>query len=72
MQSNQGGAALGSEPQIERRLRGWAAGEGALHARLAAALKAAIERGDILPGTRLPPERNPAKAFSVGRSRRSR
>ncbi|HZD71797.1 MAG TPA: PLP-dependent aminotransferase family protein [Actinomycetes bacterium] len=57
-----------SAPHIERRLRGWAAGEGPLHARLASALAAAIERGDILPGTRLPPERSLAKALSVGRS----
>ena len=59
---------LGSEPAIERHLRGWAAGQGALRVRLAAAVRAAIERGDILPGTRLPPERSLAKALSVGRS----
>jgi DNA-binding transcriptional MocR family regulator len=56
------------EPELERRLRGWTAGEGPLHARLATALRGAIERGDILPGTRLPPERSLAKALSVGRS----
>jgi DNA-binding transcriptional MocR family regulator len=68
MQANQAKMAAKYEPQIALRLRGWSAGEGALHARLAAALKAAIERGDILPGTRLPPERHLAKALSVGRS----
>ena len=57
-----------SETPIEGWLRGWSAGEGTLHARLAAALKAAIERGDILPGTRLPPERRLATKLSVGRS----
>lgn len=68
MQSNQAEMGPGSGPEIERRLRGWAAGKGPLHVRLAAALKAAIERGDVLPGTRLPPERRLAKALSVGRS----
>jgi DNA-binding transcriptional MocR family regulator len=68
MRSNQPTVELVHEPEIERRLRGWTAGEGTLHARLAAALRSAIERGDILPGTRLPPERSLAKALSVGRS----
>ena len=59
---------LGQNWDVSDRLRGWTAGDGALHARLSAALKQAIERGDILPGTRLPPERSLAKALSVGRS----
>jgi DNA-binding transcriptional MocR family regulator len=54
--------------EIKSLLRRWIAGEGPLHARLALALKAAIERGDVLPGTRLPPERSLARALAVGRS----
>jgi DNA-binding transcriptional MocR family regulator len=68
MQSNQLKVAPQRENEIGRLVRGWVAGEGALHARLAAALEAAIERGDILPGTRLPPERKLAKALSIGRN----
>ena len=68
MQSNQAKVDPRGEPDLQRLVRGWASGEGTLHARLSAALKVAIDRGDILPGTRLPPERRLAKALSVGRS----
>jgi DNA-binding transcriptional MocR family regulator len=68
VQANQAKVVSSNEPEVARRLRGWAAGEGALHARLAGAFEVAIERGDILPGTQLPPERSLAKALSVSRS----
>ena len=38
-------------------LEGWRLGEGPLQRRLAAALASAVERHDLLPGTKLPPER---------------
>ena len=60
-------AALAAEV-IVAVLDGWASGHGTLHARLAASLEAAIERGDVLPGTRLPTERVLARALGIGRS----
>jgi DNA-binding transcriptional MocR family regulator len=68
MRSNQAQVDPEGDPHIERRLAGWTVGDGALNVRLSAAIAAAIERGDILPGTRLPAERSLAKALSVGRS----
>jgi DNA-binding transcriptional MocR family regulator len=41
---------------------------GPLYRRLAAALRAGIQRGDLSPGMRLPPERHLAAAAGVGRS----
>ena len=48
-------------------LGGWTAGPGPLYVRLAAAMAAAIERGDISPGSRLPAERPLAKSLAVSR-----
>ena len=43
-------------------------GEGPLYQQLAAAITAAIERSDLLPGTRLPPERTLAEALKLSRT----
>ena len=46
----------------------WSAGPGPLHARLHAALDAAITRGELLPGAPLPPERTLARALKLSRT----
>lgn len=51
-----------------RPLGGWRQGEGPAYRRLAGALRAAIDRGDYPAGSRLPAERNLAKALSVSRT----
>lgn len=45
----------------------WSAGPGPLHRRLAEALRGAVARGEIAPGTRLPAERVLARALSLSR-----
>jgi len=54
--------------ELRNALDGWRLGEGSLHRRLAAALAAAVERQDLLPGTKLPPERLLAKQLGVART----
>lgn len=49
-------------------LEGWRLGEGPLQRRLAAALASAVERHDLLPGTKLPPERVLAAQLGVART----
>jgi DNA-binding transcriptional MocR family regulator len=49
-------------------LGAWARGEGPVYRRLAAAIAAAIERGEIPGGTRLPAERVLAQALAVSRT----
>ena len=49
-------------------LEGWRLGEGPLQRRLAAALASAIERHDLLPGTKLLPERVLAAQLGVART----
>lgn len=49
-------------------LDGWEEGDGALHQRLAASLAAAIERDELSPGVRLPPERVLASELGVARA----
>ncbi|SDM39878.1 aminotransferase-like domain-containing protein [Allokutzneria albata] len=46
----------------------WSIRPGPIYARLAAALRDAIENGDIAPGTVLPPERSLAARLAIGRS----
>jgi DNA-binding transcriptional MocR family regulator len=46
----------------------WSKGEGPVYRRLATAVAAAIERGEIEPGARLPAERVLAKALAVSRT----
>ncbi|GHF04777.1 GntR family transcriptional regulator [Amycolatopsis deserti] len=53
---------------IQDALGDWSARPGPLYARLSAALAAAIDRGDIPPGTALPPERSLATRLAIGRS----
>jgi DNA-binding transcriptional MocR family regulator len=48
-------------------LEGWRLGDGPLPRRLAAALASAVERHDLLPGTKLPPERVLAAQLGVAR-----
>lgn len=49
-------------------LADWAAGAGSLTARLASALRKALEREEIPPGARLPSERALAEALAVSRT----
>src|SRR4051794_16807715 len=49
-------------------LADWAAGPGSLTARLAGALRKAIDREEIAPGSRLPSERALAEAVAVSRT----
>jgi len=49
-------------------LEGWRLGEGPLQRRLAAALASAVERHDLLPRTKLPPERVLAAQLGVART----
>jgi DNA-binding transcriptional MocR family regulator len=46
----------------------WSSGPGPLHRKLADAVSAAIERGDLVAGERLPAERVLARALAVSRS----
>ncbi len=46
----------------------WSEGEGPIYRKLSAAIAAAIERGEIEPGTRLPAERTLAKALALSRT----
>jgi DNA-binding transcriptional MocR family regulator len=49
-------------------LGGWSRGEGPVYGRLAAAIAAAIDRGEVPAGTRLPAERVLAEALAVSRT----
>jgi DNA-binding transcriptional MocR family regulator len=54
--------------ELGSALEGWRLGEGSLQRRLAAALASAVERHDLLPGTKLPPERVLAAQLGVART----
>ncbi len=54
--------------ELRNALDGWRRGAGPLHQRLAAALADAAERGELLPGTRLPPERDLAVHLGLART----
>jgi DNA-binding transcriptional MocR family regulator len=54
--------------ELRDALDGWRQGTGPLHRQLAAALAAAVERQDLLPGTKLPPERALAAQLGVART----
>src|SRR5438094_8443655 len=56
------------DPSLDAALRGWQEGDGPLYERLAAALRRGVERGELLPGTRLPPERELARQLELGRN----
>ena len=49
-------------------LGNWSIGSGPLHARLSRGIQSAIQRGLIMPGSRLPAERELAKALAVSRT----
>ncbi len=53
---------------ITEMLAEWAVGSGPLYRRLALAIRAAIERGDLQPGEVLPAERTLAKTLAVSRT----
>src|SRR5947209_6026515 len=61
------GPDLAAETDLLAALGPWTAAPGPLYERLARALRQAIERGDLAPGTTLPPERRLAPVLSVGR-----
>jgi DNA-binding GntR family transcriptional regulator len=54
--------------QFQDALGDWSARPGPLYARLAAAIRDAIARGDIPPGVALPPERSLARRLAIGRT----
>jgi len=56
------------DQSLDAALRGWQDGDGPLYERLAAAVRRAVERGELLPGTRLPPERELASQLGLGRN----
>ncbi len=58
-------AAIGN---LAKALGDFPHGEGPLYQQLAQAITLAIERSDLLPGTRLPPERTLAQAFKLSRT----
>jgi DNA-binding transcriptional MocR family regulator len=53
---------------LVQALGSWNAGEGALYQRLSARLQAAIDKGEILPGSNLPPERKLAERLGISRT----
>jgi len=66
--TNQGSVGLAPSIELRDALDGWRRGTGPLHRRLAAALADAAEREDLLPGTKLPPERVLAAYLGVART----
>jgi DNA-binding transcriptional MocR family regulator len=66
--TNHSGIGMRLPAELSGALEGWRLGEGPLQRRLAAALAAAVERGDLLPGTKLPPERALAAQLGVART----
>jgi DNA-binding transcriptional MocR family regulator len=59
---------IGPRRPLDVPLEGWRDGTGSLALRLAAAMTAAVERQDLLPGTKLPPERQLAAQLDVART----
>ncbi|HEX8008366.1 MAG TPA: PLP-dependent aminotransferase family protein [Trebonia sp.] len=66
--ANQRAIGMRLPMELGAALEGWRRGEGPLRLRLAAALAAAVERRDLLPGTKLPPERVLAAQLGVART----
>ena len=54
--------------QFQDALGEWSVRPGPLYVRLAAAIGEAIGRGDMAPGTALPPERSLARRLAIGRT----
>src|ERR671924_1873455 len=61
------GTTIGPE-ELATGLGHWAGGRGPVYRQLAEALKAAVTAGDLLPGRRLPAERQLARELAVSRS----
>ncbi len=64
---------MGTSERVDARaligvLGGWSVGDGPLYRQLAAAMTAAIDRGDLPPGMRLPAERSLADALPAARN----
>ena len=55
-------------PDLTRVVTTWTTEAGPLYVQLADAIRAAIERGEIPAGSRLPPERTLAKALTLSRT----
>src|SRR5512144_3082325 len=53
---------------FQQALGDWSRGEGSLYLRLAGAIRAAIERGDLAAGVRLPAQRVLARWLEVSRT----
>jgi DNA-binding transcriptional MocR family regulator len=53
--------------ELRKALDSWESGDGPRYRRLAAALGSAVERHELLAGTRLPPERLLASQLGIGR-----
>jgi DNA-binding transcriptional MocR family regulator len=66
--ANQVTTGAGLPGQLRDALDGWRHGTGTLHQRLATALSAAAERQDLLPGMKLPPERDLAAHLGIART----
>ena len=58
---------INREAKTVRAIESWSVGSGPFYERLADALRRAIERNDLTPGTRLPAERGLARALAVSR-----
>jgi len=54
--------------EVVESLGTWSSGPGSLYLKLANAARAGITRGELRPGSRLPPERTLAKALAVSRT----
>ena len=67
-QANQRGLGRRLPLELGSALDGWRLGNGPLCQRLATALTAAVERQDLLPGTKLPPERLLAGQLGMART----
>src|SRR5262249_57446960 len=65
--ANHSGIGMRLPVELGGALEGWRLGEGPLQRRLAAALASAIERNDLLPGTKLPHERVLAAPLRLAR-----
>lgn len=59
---------MASTVNLTAALRDFPSGEGPLYHQLAQAISSAVERGDLLPGTRLPPERILADKLKLSRT----
>jgi DNA-binding transcriptional MocR family regulator len=57
-----------SGPEIAETMGDWLHNPGPLYSKLVSKIEEAIDRGDLVPGTRLPPERSLALALQISRT----